>query len=182
MKNDLRSSLLGMPKYIAGFICTLFFRLITPFVGLSNISPLMATELTGSKAYGPIVGGLYGLLSMILLDVIVGRVGSWTLITSVTYAMVGVWAAFFLKERNASAYNFIIATVLGTLFFDLITGVLMGPLLYGQPWLEAITGQIPFTFRHLAGNIVFAGLFAPWFYRRVMSNPNWNLSTAFKHA
>ncbi|MBI4120731.1 MAG: hypothetical protein HY457_00540 [Parcubacteria group bacterium] len=182
MQKQLTHSLNGFPKYLAGFFATLVFRLITPLIGLSNISPLMATQLAGGKAYGPWVAGLYGALSIVILDLTVGQVGSWTLITALTYGAVGIGGAYFLKNRMASATNFVIASIVGTLFFDVVTGVLMGPLMYGQPWMEAITGQIPFTLRHLAGNVFFAITLAPWFYRVIMANPSWNFSSILKTA
>ena len=182
MKNIFSHPFAGTPKFIAGFIGTLVFRLLTPFMGMGNISPLMATELAGGKAYGPWAAGLYGALSMALLDVTMGKVGSWTVVTSLTYGVVGVWGAFFFRRRNASALNFVIAGVLGALFFDLITGVLMGPLLFGQPWMEAIIGQIPFTLRHVLGNAFFGAVLAPWFYRAIMNNPKWESSRMFRFA
>jgi uncharacterized membrane protein len=142
----------------------------------------MATELSGSKAYGPWVGGLYGALSILLLDILVGKVGSWTIITAITYGVVGVWGAYFFKGRSASAKNFVLASIVGTLFFDLVTGVLMGPIIFGQPWISAIVGQIPFTLRHLAGNVAFAAVLAPWFYTKIMDNPKWELLRFFKFA
>lgn len=171
-----------MPKYIVGFLGTLVFRLLSPFLGLWNISPLMATELAGSKAYGPWVGGLYGALSIALVDVLMGKTGLWTIVTSITYGLVGVFGAFYLKNRNASAKNFIVITIIGTLFFDLITGVLMGPLLFGGSFTVAAIGQIPFTARHLLGNVFFASVLAPWFYRKIMNNPKWELSHILKFA
>jgi uncharacterized membrane protein len=182
MKHNITHSLAGMPKYLAGFTGTLVFRLLSPFLGLWNVSPLMATELAGSKAYGPWVGGLYGAGSIALVDLLTGKAGSWTLITAVTYGLVGVWGAYFFKTRTGSAKNFVIASIVGTLFFDLVTGVLMGPLLYGQPWMSAVVGQIPFTLRHLAGNIFFAIVLAPWFYRAIMASPKWEWSQIFKTA
>jgi uncharacterized membrane protein len=136
--------------------------------------------MAGSKAYGPLVGGLYGALSIALLDIIMGKVGLWTLITSITYGIVGIAAGYFLKNKSATARNFVVMSIVGTLFFDLITGVLMGPLLYGQPWMQAIVGQIPFTLRHLVGNIAFASILAPWFYTKVMENPKFELKRVFK--
>lgn len=182
MKTNIVRSLAGMPRYIAGFVATLVFRLLSPYLGLWNISPLMATELTGSKAYGPWVGGLYGGLSFVLLDAIVGKVGLWTLITALSYAVVGVWGAYFLRGRTASAKNFVLASIAGTLFFDLVTGVLMGPLFFGQPWAVAIIGQVPFTVRHLLGNMFFAAVLSPWFYRKIMENPQWELLRLFRYA
>lgn len=182
MKNKIVHSLAGLPKYAAGFISTLVFRLLSPFLGLWNVSPLMATELAGSKSYGPIVGGLYGALSMVLLDILMSKVGPWTILTALTYGAVGVWGGYFLRNRSATTKSFVIASIVGTLFFDLVTGVLMGPLLYGQPWVTAIVGQIPFTLRHLAGNVFFASVLAPWFYRKIMENPRWELSAVLKTA
>jgi uncharacterized membrane protein len=174
MNKNIINLLIGVSKYAVGFILTLVFRLLSPFLGLWNVSPLMATELTGAKVYGPFVGGLYGALSILLLDILVGRVGMWTVITAITYGFVGIWGAFYLKERSASAINFVVASILGTLFFYVITGVLMGPLLYGQSWTSAIIGQVPFTLRHLAGNMVFAIVLAPWFYKQIMTSKIWN--------
>lgn len=171
-----------MPKFIIGFLATMVFRLLSPFFGLWNVSPLMATELTGSKAYGPIVGGLYGALSMFLLDLFMGKVGTWTILTSLTYGFVGFAGAYFLKNRLANSRNFILASIVGTLFFDLVTGVIAGPLMFGGSFAVAAIGQIPFTLRHLTGNIIFAGLLAPWFYRSIMENPKLVLSKVLKFA
>lgn len=171
-----------MPKYLAGFLGTLAFRLVTPLLGLWNISPLMATELAGSKAYGPWVAGVYGFLSMALLDMIMGKAGSWTIVTSVTYAVIGVFGAWFFRGRKASVSNFVLVSICGTLFFDIITGVLMGPMIYGQPWAQAFIGQIPFTLRHLIGNVFFAIVLAPWFYRAIMTNPKWEIRKVSRFA
>ncbi len=179
MKNNIVHSLDGSLKYVAGFVGILVVRLITPLIGWSNISPLMATQLAGSKAYGPIVGGLYGALSMVLLDVFMSKVGPWTILTAVSYGIVGVWGGYFLRNRAGSARNFIIVSIIGTLFFDLVTGVLAGPILFHQPFMEALVGQIPFTIRHLVGNVFFAAVLAPWFYRAIM-NPSWDISRIFK--
>ncbi|MFA5652122.1 MAG: DUF6580 family putative transport protein [Candidatus Paceibacterota bacterium] len=178
MKNTISS----LPKYFIGFVGTLIFRLLSPLFGLWNISPLMATELTGSKAYGPVVGGLYGALSMLFVDLIMNKVGVWTIVTSLTYGAVGVLGAIYLKNRKADAKNFVIISIIGTLFFDLITGVLMGPLMFGGSFLAAAIGQIPFTLRHLAGNVFFAAVLAPWFYKKIMTNPKLEATYLFKLA
>ena len=182
MKKNIRHSFDGMPKFVVGFLGTLVFRLISPLLGLWNVSPLMATELAGSKVYGPWIGGIYGALSIAIVDIMMGKAGTWTIVTSSTYGLVGVFGAFYLKKRTASAKNFIIASVVGTLFFDLVTGVLMGPILFGGSFAIAAIGQVSFTFRHLIGNIFFASVLAPWFYHKIMSNPKWEFSQIFKFA
>lgn len=180
MKNNIVHSLDGALKFVASFVGTLIVRLITPFFGLSNVSPLMATQLAGSKVYGSLVGGIYGALSIVLLDVFVGKVGSWTILTALSYGAVGVWGGYFMSNRSASIKNFVFASIVGTLFFDLVTGVMAGPIFYHQPWLEAFLGQIPFTIRHLAGNLFFAMTLAPWLYKSIMNNPSWDVSRVFK--
>jgi uncharacterized membrane protein len=180
MKNNIVQALDGALKYVAGFVVTLVVRLVTPLLGWSNISPLMATQLAGSKAYGPIIGGLYGVLSMVLLDLLVGKVGSWTILTAISYGVVGIAGGYFLRNRAGSARNFVIVSVVGTLFFDLVTGVLAGPILFQQPFVTALVGQIPFTIRHLVGNVFFATVLAPWFYRAIMNNPSWDVSRLLK--
>ncbi len=172
MKNIFSSS----PKFIIGLLATLVFRIFTPFLGLANISPLMSTILSGSKAYGKIAGAAYGFLSMFLLDLIMGKFGLWTWITAVTYALIGILASLYLKDKKANIRNFVVASIMFTLFFDLITGIFMGPILFGQSILDATIGQIPFTLRHLIGNIIFAIIFAPWFYRKIMTNESYQLS------
>ncbi len=169
-------------KYVIGFIGTLVFRLLSPLFGLWNISPLMATELAGAKAYGPWLAGLYGALSIALVDLLMGKIGSWTIVTTITYGLVGVLAAFYIKNREASTKNFVIMTIVGTLFFDIVTGVLMGPILFGGSFTNAAIGQIPFTLRHLGGNLVFAVILAPWFYAKIASNPKLELNRIFKFA
>ncbi len=182
MKTEIKKLADGGLKYGTGFVGTLVFRLLSPFFGLWNISPLMATELAGAKAYGPWLGGLYGALSIALVDLIMGKIGTWTIITSLTYGAVGVFGAYFLKNKNASARNFIVASIIGTLFFDFITGILMGPLMWDMTWNAAFFGQIPFTLRHLLGNVFFAAVLAPWFCRKIMTNPNLEFSRLFKFA
>lgn len=170
------------PKYFAGFIGTLAFRLLSPFFGLWNVSPLMATELAGAKAFGAWSGFFYGLSSIILVDIIMSKIGLWTIVTSLSYGLVGAFGAIYLQNKKATSANFIVASIIGTLFFDLVTGVLMGPILFGGSFTVAAIGQIPFTARHLAGNIVFAGLLAPWFYKKIIVNPNWEFAKIFKLA
>lgn len=164
------------PKFIIGLLVTLAFRIFTPFIGLANISPLMSTILSGSKAYGKMAGAVYGFLSMFLLDLIMGKLGLWTIITATTYSLIGIFASIYLKDKKANIRDFVVASIMFTLFFDLVTGILMGPILFGQNMLEATIGQIPFTLRHLIGNIVFAIILAPWFYGKIMTNESYQLS------
>ena len=106
------------------------------------------------------------LCGMVLYDFVTGHVGLWTWTTSITYGIVGVFSAIYFKKFKAKTSNFVIFAIIGTVFFDLVTGVLIAPFI-GQSILNASFMQIPFTILHLAGNIGFAVMLSPvlnkWF-------------------
>jgi len=56
----------------------------------------------------------------------------------------------------------------------------IGPLLFGQTFMSAFIGQIPFTFWHLGGNIAFAAILSPLIYDWVIDNKNLELSEVIK--
>lgn len=60
--------------------------------------------------------------------------------------------------------------IAATIFFDLLTGVLLGPVLFGGSMREAFIGQIPFTVKHLLGNIFLAATVSPAIDRWAVSN------------
>ena len=155
-------------KYIVGFIVCMLLRLV-PFRP-PNIEPILATQMPFSRAYGAIPGFLFAFLSIVLFDLITMKIGLWTLLTAVTYGLLGIFAVYFFKNRKGTGLNYAYFAILGTLFFDIITGVLAGPIFFSQNFMEALTGQVPFTLLHLAGNISFAFLLSPLIYKYVIEN------------
>ena len=143
----------------AGVVVCLLMRLIP--IRPPNIEPVFATELPFAKVYGASVGFLFGILSILLYDIITGTLGPWTIVTSLTYGTIGLTAGYFFKKRDISRKNILLFTVGGTLFYDAITGLLVGPLLFHQPFIIALVGQIPFTILHLLGNALFALIVSP---------------------
>ncbi|MEK7582980.1 MAG: hypothetical protein AAB483_01075 [Patescibacteria group bacterium] len=158
-----------MVKYLLGWLVVFAIRLM-PFRP-ANVEPLMATLMPYSKKYGWIGGFVFAFFGIVLFDVATGNVGLWTWITGGVYGLIGTGAYFYFRNRPATAKNFVIFSVLGTLVFDAITGLGIGPIFYGQPFMQALTGQIPFTLRHLLGNVVLALFVAPAIYRWVVENP-----------
>ncbi len=155
-------------KYIVGFIACLLIRLI-PFRP-PNIEPILATQMPFAKAYGKIAGFLFAFLSMVLFDIITTQVGMWTFITASAYGLLGLWASIYFKNKNNSSWNYAKFAVMGTLAFDIVTGLSVGPLFFHQPLIEALIGQIPFTALHLLGNVSFAVLLSPLIYKFVIEN------------
>lgn len=168
----------GIVKYIIGWGAVLLIRLI-PFRA-PNIEPVMATIMPFSKRYGIFGAFIFGALSIGFFDAVTGKVGQWTLITAVAYGVTGIASAVFFRKRESSRKNYVIFAVMGTIFYDAVTGLSVGPLFFGQPLWEAFTGQIPFTLWHLGGNIAFAFILSPAIYQLVVVNEKLEIASFLK--
>ena len=157
-----------MVKYIVGWLVVFAIRLV-PFRP-PNVEPLMATLMPYSKKYGWLGGFVFAFLGIVLFDVATAQIGLWTWITGGVYGFIGVGAYYYFRNRPATARNFVAYGIVGTLVFDAITGLGIGPIFYGQPFMQALTGQIPFTLYHLAGIIVLGALISPALYRWIVAN------------
>ena len=92
-----------------------------------------------------IVGFAFSFLSIALYDAYSGFVGQWTVITGITYGMLGILATWVLPKFKRAVISYGGFAIVGTIVYDLITGVLMGPILFGMSFQMAFVGQIPFT-------------------------------------
>ena len=153
-----------------GILFTVLWRLV-PFRP-PNVEPVLATMMPFGKRMGPIVGLLFGALSMVIYDLCTSGFTQWTVVTAVTYGFIGAVAAVALHDRKGIvAYG--IFAVVATLFYDAITGVVAGALLFGMSWKDGFVGQIPFTINHLIGNVILAIALSPvveWILTRSTSN------------
>jgi uncharacterized membrane protein len=155
-------------KFIVGWIVVFAIRLI-PFRP-PNIEGVMATMMPFAKRYGITGGFVFGFLSIAIFDLAVGKVGTWTLITGAAYGLLGMGAYLFFKNRPSTSVNYLKYAIAGTILYDAVTGLSIGPLFFGQPFMEALLGQIPFTAMHLLGNAVLAVTASPLIYRLVVAN------------
>ena len=158
----------GWLKFALGWIAVFLFRLI-PFRP-PNFEPMLATIMPFSKRFGLLGSFLFGFLGIILFDAITSGWGIWTVVTAIAYGLLGIGARLFFKNRPANAKNFLGFGIAGTLFYDAVTGLTIGPIFQGQSFMQALTGQIPFTLMHLLGSVVFATLLSPALYRWVVRN------------
>ena len=157
-----------MIKFIIGWTAVFLFRLI-PFRP-PNVEPMLATVMPFSKRYGLFGSFLFGFLGIALFDAVTSGWGIWTLITALAYGTLGIGAHYFFKNRDASVKNFLVFGIVGTILYDAVTGLTIGPLFDHQPFAMALAGQIPFTLLHLLGTVVFATLLSPALYRWVVKN------------
>lgn len=170
----------GWLKFVIGWGAVFLFRLI-PFRP-PNVEPMLATLMPFSKRFGPLGSFCFGFFGIVLFDAVTSGWGIWTLVTALAYGALGPAAYYFFKNREASVGNFLRFGIVGTIAYDAATGLTIGPIFTGQPFMVALVGQIPFTLMHLAGTVVFATLLSPALYRWVVQNDKFELSFFKKRA
>ncbi len=149
-------------KYTIGFVVCLLVRLI-PFRP-PNIEPILATQMPFARVYGGFAGFFFGFLSIIVFDLLTSGLGMWSFITAVAYGLLGLWAVVYFKNKKIGMWSYAKFAVMGTILYDAITGLSVGPLLFHQSFYTALVGQIPFTLLHLVGNVAFALVLSPALY------------------
>lgn len=136
---------------------------------IPNVEPLLPLYMPLEKRFGFFTGSLFVTLTIIPFDIITGHVGLWTLVNVITYSLLS--SVFVLLNSSLRKKSFIGKAIIGTLFFDIITGILVGPFLFQQPFYTAFFGQIPFTIIHLISNIFLGFTLSPlidhWIVKQV---------------
>jgi len=167
----------GWLKYVIGWAAVFLIRLI-PYRP-PNFEPMLAVAMPFSKRYGLVGSFAFGFLGIALYDAVTSGLGMWTWITAAAYGLLGVGAHYYFKHRGATTLNFLIYGIIGTIAYDAVTGLSIGPLFFGQTFMSALTGQIPFTLMHLLGTILFSVTVSPVLYRWVIKNDTLEISALF---
>jgi len=129
-----------------------------------NVEPILATTMPFSRAYGALTGFSFAVLSILLYDMVTHTLGVQTLFTASAYGVLGLWAAYYFKKNKEKKWGYVSFAVMGTLFFDAVTGLIVGPIFFHQSFYQSLVGQIPFTLLHLISNIAFALILSPAIY------------------
>lgn len=145
-------------KYIIIFLTVFAVRLM-PFRA-PNIEPLMASIMPLSKKSTKFVSFFFGFISIFIYDLVTSGVGIWTIFTALAYGLLGIGANYYLKNKTGWR-SYASYAIIGTIIYDLITGLTIGPIFFGQSFIVSFTGQIPFTILHLLGNVSFAIVLSP---------------------
>lgn len=155
-------------KYSLSLLLVVGVRMI-PHV--PNVEPITATLMPFARRWGMWSSALFGVLAVLLYDLATGTLGPWSLFTAGAYGLLGIAAGvYFAHVKGKGVLSYVGFAIIGTLFYDAITGLTLGPILYGQPFMAALVGQIPFTLSHLAGNIVLAFVVSPLVYKFIVTN------------
>lgn len=155
-------------KYIIGLAVVIGLRLLPH---PPNVEPIMSSMMPFSKKWGWLSGAVFGILAILSFDVITGTLGTWSLITAGTYALLGAAAGFYFKNKKNQARYYVGFAVVATIVYDAITGIGMGVLMFHQTFMMTLIGQVPFTLYHLGGNIVLSLIVSPLLYKWVVTNP-----------
>jgi uncharacterized membrane protein len=149
-------------KFVIALALCLLVRLI-PFRA-PNVEPILATAMPLGQAFGAFAGFSFGVLSIFLYDLITGTLGMHTLFTAGAYGLLGLWSVNYFRNKKVNAWGYVKFAIVGTLFYDALTGLTIGPIFFHQSFSQAFYGQIPFTALHLAGNTIFAYVLSPGIY------------------
>jgi uncharacterized membrane protein len=157
-------------KFLIGWAMCFGIRFVTSAfpAQLSNIDPIMATTMPFARRFGFIAGFIFASLSIFLFDAVTSGIGIWTWVTAATYGFIGVAASLVLGKLKGTWWQYGIFALIATIVYDVVTGVLLGPALFGGSMREAFMGQIPFTIKHLAGNVILSVILSPLIDRWVI--------------
>jgi uncharacterized membrane protein YuzA (DUF378 family) len=149
-------------KFFITLILCLLVRLV-PFRA-PNVEPIMAVLMPIGRAYGAFMGFSFAVLSILIYDFATHTIGMQTIFTVLAYGLIGLASAYYFTNRKGNTMDYVRFAIYGTLFFDALTGLTVGPIFFHQSFIGSLIGQIPFTVLHLLGNVVFAFVLSPGIY------------------
>ncbi|MBN2066988.1 MAG: hypothetical protein JW744_00800 [Candidatus Diapherotrites archaeon] len=139
---------------------------------IPNNDPIMGVMLPYSKQGKWWHAALFAFITMLSFDFITSGIGIWTWATAFTYAGLGLLFHFtYRRIKVVKLKHYMGSGILGVLIFDFVTGVVLGPTMFGMSYLQALIGQIPFTAMHLITVSGFILILTPLLDRAVISNP-----------
>jgi hypothetical protein len=164
----MESKIGNLKLLLAGVFCNLY-RLLR---FIPNNDPIMGAMLPFARRGSWWQAGLFSALTMASFDLLTGRIGSWTLVTSATYGFLGIAFYFvYAKLARVSFWTYLGSGVAGVLFFDFVTGPVASSIMFGMPFWVSLAGQVPFTLLHLASTSFFIAAITPFIDKTVASGP-----------
>jgi uncharacterized membrane protein len=170
-----KNTVQGWPKFFLGWTISFLLRLV-PFRP-PNIEPILALQMPFAKQFGFSAGFIFAFLNIVLFDIVTAKVGVWTLVTAFAYGFLALFSSWYFKNRESKALNYALHAVYATILYDALTGLTIGPLFFGQSFVQALLGQIPFTLYHLIGNVTLAAVVSPVIFHWVTNNHRFEFSS-----
>ncbi len=163
-------------KLLIGWAVVLGIRLLP--VRPPNMEPLLATAMPFSKRFSPATSFFFAFFGIVFYDLVTGTAGTWTLITAPTYGLITLGAWFYFRNRSGTVH-YVAYGIVGTIVYDALTGLTIGPLFFGQSFVLAFIGQIPFTLSHLLGTVTLSLTLSPLLERWVVNNERLTITLPF---
>lgn len=158
----------NLPKQIILWIACFLWRLV-PFRP-ANAEPLMGTLMPAATRFGVLANLVWLVSGIVVYDYFTEGIGSYTWEVAFTYALISIAASWYFKKVSPTRRHYIGFSVVATLVFDCITGPILIGIAHPSQINLIITGQIPFTLAHLAGNVLIAAFLSPIIQRWVIEN------------
>ncbi len=156
------------------FLISVFFaNAIRILRFIPNNDPIMGMMLPFSKQEKVYVSVLFPIVTMVSFDLLTSGLGLWTLITAATYGCLGLSFYFaYKKMKKVDMKRYLGSGVIGVLIFDLVTGVIAAPFMFGMSFPQAFIGQIPFTLLHLTTVTGYILIITPLLDKHILKNKN----------
>lgn len=151
------------------WLAVMIFRLFPPPFRVPNVEPLLASIMPIAARSSRLTGLVFAMSSILLYDLLTSGIGIWTICTALAFGTIALASSLYFKHYEPSRMQFVGFGVASTLFYDAITGLTIGPIVWHQSFAEAFLGQIPFTLLHLLGTAVFALVLSPVLLRVLAS-------------
>ena len=148
-----------MFKSIVLFLGVLVFRLIP--VRPPNVEPLLSVLMPFSKKVNLLASSAFLIFSIFVYDFFTAGIGSYTYSVAVVYMVIAIFAHKVFANRKGTIKEYAVFSVFSILFFDIVTGLIIGPIALSQSFYVALMGQIPFTLLHLMGGVLFSIVLSP---------------------
>lgn len=134
------------------FFCISVALLIKLYLPHPGCDPVAGFIVLAPRTWSRFLSSVFIGASIVLYDYMTVGCGLWTLVVVAAYFLIAAACNYVQIGSSLSMLGLCARGVIVTLAFDALTGLTVGPLLYGQPFMEAVVGQIPFSIAHLIGN------------------------------
>lgn len=154
------------------------------FIGgfpLGDAHPMIAILMPFAEKLGVLGSAIYTLIySISFFAIWRPDLPNWIFVQGFAYAVVLALAALLLKKNKVKILGYVLYAFIGSILFDIIYRVPVGPLQYGQPILSALKEQMPYTFMRAIINTIYALILSFPIYRWIVMNPRLESDAIFR--
>ncbi|PIU21659.1 MAG: hypothetical protein COT15_01295 [Candidatus Diapherotrites archaeon CG08_land_8_20_14_0_20_34_12] len=163
-QEKINSEIKSTAIFLALFMSAVLGRVALQFV--PSVEPIIPIAILAGLLFGAKEGFSLGFFAYVVSNFFVwGLQGPWTLFQALGAGIPAAGAGLIGKVKQPTKRDFIIMSIAGTIFFEVLMN-LFGSLFFYGLFLGALSlpiyflTSLPFSIAHIAANIGFAGLFS----------------------